>query len=176
MKRIIAILLSLTCMIGLFCGCKEKIEKKEPVKLNLLNCGFEFGMTKEEVRKVGYKNINAAFNEDEFTAYEIEVEPFFVDVEVQPKTDINFNFGDSQDSLSFIYIVMKAASEKDAETILNNAILEYKDVGEYKYTVFKGADTYVAENENIKVYIDYTKEYKKVRIVLAAPGIEIPIY
>ena len=55
-------------------------------------------------------------------------------------------------------------------------ILEYKDVGEYKYTVFKGADTYVAENENIKVYIDYTKEYKKVRIVLAAPGIEIPIY
>ena len=176
MKRIIAILLSLTCMIGLFCGCKEKIEEKEPVKLNLLNCGFEFGMTKEEVRKTGYKNINAAFDEDKFTAYEIEVAPFLVDVESEPKIDINFNFGDSQNSLSFIYIVMKADSEKDAEKILNNALLEYKDVGEFEYKIFKGAYTYVAENENIQVYIDYTQEFKKVRIVLAAPGIEIPIY
>ena len=78
MKKILAILLSFLCVVLLFCGCSDS-KKRDGIKeknssasnsdknsstvspnknntaLNLLGCGFEFGMTKGEINEIGRK-------------------------------------------------------------------------------------------------------------------------
>lgn len=155
MKKLLAIILSFLCITVLFNGCSDG------KKNNLLGCGFEFGMTKDEVNEIGREvTKNDAFDVDvSYSKDGIDRDRIIkgTSEDLMPyKTNYYF---DDENKLYCIDFWIPMVNENDAEIILNNIISIYGKFEDYEETNDEtdlgrfSAFTY--EDKNIKVYITY---------------------
>jgi len=191
MKKHLAILLSLLCVVVLFCSCDDNKkdgnkESQNNPSLNLLDCGFEFGMTKDEINKIGRKvtksdnfDVDSSLFKDGIDRDRI-IEGASKDL-FPYKTNYYF---DEEDRLYCIDFWVPAVELNDAEIIINNITSIYGKKDEYNYketdkeTEYKTISTFTYKDKSIQVYIMYDYSYLMnsgtLEFYIIAPGYEVP--
>lgn len=196
MKKIIALLLSVLCIVGLFCGCDknsdDKSDKKtEKATFNFGGCGIEFGMTKEEVNEIGKETVSAfgdKFDIDNPVCSDLITRESFKNIfidgvteQVYPKV---FYFFDDNDELYCVKFYSPMMTEYDAEIMLNNVINTYGKEDEYDekdgYSTSIGTMyEFTYEDKDLQVLIayercEYTEKFDTFEAYFTAPGYEPP--
>lgn len=208
MKKILAILLSFLCVVLLFCGCsdsknrdgiKEKNSSapnsdknsstvspnKNNTALNLLGCGFEFGMTKGEINEIGRKITKSNnFDVDSIVFKEgIDRDRIIqgASEDLLPyKTTYYF---DDEEKLYCIDFWLPNVELDDAIIIINNIESIYGKADEYKENCYEETKyyamfTYAYEDRDMQVYITYdywvVTNYGTIEFYIIAPNYEVP--
>lgn len=185
MKKALAFLLSLLCIVVFLCSCddsKKDGDKKgqNDTSLNLLNCGFEFGMTKDEINEIGRKvtksdnfDVDSSIFKDSIDRDRI-IEGTGEDL-LPYKTNYYF---DDENRLYCIDFWVPLVKENDAKIIVNNVSSIYGKAEEYKETKYNNIPALAYEDKNIQVYIMY--DYSDLtnsgtlEFYIIAPGYEVP--
>lgn len=185
MKKLLALLLSLLSIVVLFCSCDGKNEvSKTNASLNLLDCGFEFGMTKDEVNKIG-KKITKSDNFDvDSSIFKDGIDRDRI-IEGASNTLLAYKtnyYFDDNDKLYCIDFWLPLVKENDAEIILNNILSIYGKADKYKETYeeteYEAISTFIYKDKKIQVYISFDYSYivdsGTLEFYLIAPGYDRP--